>query len=84
MCKVVGRKKDQINRGGEKIAAEEIENVLLQHGAVVHAALIPCQLSDGREKLRLHCHERRCTKADRLAKAPPQPGNCGIQAPRSF
>jgi 2,3-dihydroxybenzoate-AMP ligase len=38
--RVVGRKKDQINRGGEKIAAEEIENVLLQHGAVVHAALI--------------------------------------------
>jgi 2,3-dihydroxybenzoate-AMP ligase len=38
--KVVGRKKDQINRGGEKIAAEEIENLLLQHEAVVHAALI--------------------------------------------
>jgi 2,3-dihydroxybenzoate-AMP ligase len=38
--RVVGRKKDQINRGGEKIAAEEIENVLLQHEAVVHAALI--------------------------------------------
>jgi 2,3-dihydroxybenzoate-AMP ligase len=38
--KVVGRKKDQINRGGEKIPAEEIENVLLQHEAVVHAALI--------------------------------------------
>jgi 2,3-dihydroxybenzoate-AMP ligase len=38
--KVVGRKKDQINRGGEKIPAEEIENVLLQHDAVVHAALI--------------------------------------------
>jgi len=38
--KVVGRKKDQINRGGEKIAAEEIENLLLRHEAVVHAALI--------------------------------------------
>lgn len=38
--RVVGRKKDQINRGGEKIPAEEIENVLLQHGAVVHVALI--------------------------------------------
>ncbi|NUJ80632.1 (2,3-dihydroxybenzoyl)adenylate synthase [Methylocystis sp. FS] len=38
--KVVGRKKDQINRGGEKIPAEEIENLLLQHRAVVHAALI--------------------------------------------
>ncbi|MFO1103163.1 MAG: (2,3-dihydroxybenzoyl)adenylate synthase [Methylocystis sp.] len=38
--KVVGRRKDQINRGGEKIAAEEIENLLLRHEAVVHAALI--------------------------------------------
>ncbi|MGJ0451790.1 MAG: (2,3-dihydroxybenzoyl)adenylate synthase [Methylocystis sp.] len=38
--RVVGRKKDQINRGGEKIPAEEIENLLLQHRAVVHAALI--------------------------------------------
>lgn len=38
--KVVGRRKDQINRGGEKIAAEEIENLLLRHEAVMHAALI--------------------------------------------
>ncbi len=37
---VAGRIKDQINRGGEKIPAEEIENLLLQHRAVVHAALI--------------------------------------------
>ncbi|MBI6550239.1 (2,3-dihydroxybenzoyl)adenylate synthase [Xenorhabdus lircayensis] len=38
--KVVGREKDQINRGGEKIAAEEIENLLLRHPQVIHAALI--------------------------------------------
>jgi 2,3-dihydroxybenzoate-AMP ligase len=38
--KVVGRKKDQINRGGEKISAEEIENLLLKHEAVTHAAVI--------------------------------------------
>jgi 2,3-dihydroxybenzoate-AMP ligase len=37
---VQGREKDQINRGGEKIAAEEIENLLLRHPAVVHAALV--------------------------------------------
>ncbi|MFE8118815.1 (2,3-dihydroxybenzoyl)adenylate synthase [Brenneria goodwinii] len=37
---VVGREKDQINRGGEKIAAEEIENLLLKHGDVIHAALV--------------------------------------------
>ena len=28
--RVQGREKDQINRGGEKIAAEEIENLLLE------------------------------------------------------
>ncbi len=38
--RVVGREKDQINRGGEKIAAEEIENLLLRHEAVLHAALV--------------------------------------------
>lgn len=38
--KVVGRVKDQINRGGEKIAAEEIENLLLRHPAVLQAALV--------------------------------------------
>ncbi len=32
---VQGREKDQINRGGEKIAAEEIENLLLRHPAVI-------------------------------------------------
>ncbi|MEY1174969.1 2,3-dihydroxybenzoate-AMP ligase, partial [Escherichia coli] len=29
-----------INRGGEKIAAEEIENLLLQHNAITQAALV--------------------------------------------
>lgn len=38
--KVVGRVKDQINRGGEKIAAEEIESLLLRHPNIVDAALI--------------------------------------------
>lgn len=38
--RVQGREKDQINRGGEKIAAEEIENLLLKHGDVIHAALV--------------------------------------------
>lgn len=41
--RVVGRVKDQINRGGEKIAAEEIEGLLLRHPAVLHAALIAVQ-----------------------------------------
>ncbi|TYR81428.1 (2,3-dihydroxybenzoyl)adenylate synthase [Priestia megaterium] len=37
---VEGRDKDQINRGGEKIAAEEVENHLLAHEAVHDAAVV--------------------------------------------
>ncbi|MFD9905444.1 (2,3-dihydroxybenzoyl)adenylate synthase, partial [Streptomyces sp. NPDC059063] len=37
---VEGRAKDQINRGGEKIAAEEIENHLLAHPAVHDANVV--------------------------------------------
>ncbi|REJ23179.1 MAG: (2,3-dihydroxybenzoyl)adenylate synthase [Bacillaceae bacterium] len=37
---VEGRVKDQINRGGEKIAAEEMENHLLEHPSVRDAAVV--------------------------------------------
>jgi len=37
---VVGRSKDQINRGGEKIVAAELEACLLQHSAVAAAAAL--------------------------------------------
>ncbi|WP_327153282.1 (2,3-dihydroxybenzoyl)adenylate synthase [Streptomyces tubercidicus] len=37
---VVGRLKDQINRGGEKIAAVEVEEELLTHPAITAAALV--------------------------------------------
>ncbi len=37
---VEGRVKDQINRGGEKISAEEVENLLLRHPAVFDAAVV--------------------------------------------
>ena len=37
---IEGRVKDQINRGGEKIAAEEVENLLLRHPRVVEAAVV--------------------------------------------
>ncbi|MCE1115937.1 amino acid adenylation domain-containing protein [Pseudomonas sp. NMI795_08] len=37
---VTGRHKDQVNRGGEKIAAEEIEGHLLAHPGVLEAAVI--------------------------------------------
>jgi 2,3-dihydroxybenzoate-AMP ligase len=38
---VEGRKKDLINRGGEKISAEEIENLVLMHPAVQNVACVP-------------------------------------------
>lgn len=38
---VAGRKKDLINRGGEKISAEEVENLILAHPAVVNVACVP-------------------------------------------
>jgi len=37
---VAGRKKDLINRGGEKISAEEIEDLILGHPAVLNAAVV--------------------------------------------
>jgi non-ribosomal peptide synthetase component E (peptide arylation enzyme) len=38
---VEGRKKDLINRGGEKISAEEVENLILSHPAVLNVACVP-------------------------------------------
>jgi 2,3-dihydroxybenzoate-AMP ligase len=38
---VAGRRKDLINRGGEKISAEEIENLILAHPAVQNVACVP-------------------------------------------
>jgi 2,3-dihydroxybenzoate-AMP ligase len=37
---VAGRIKDQINRGGEKISAEEVESHLIAHSAVIAAAVV--------------------------------------------
>src|SRR4051812_5391978 len=38
---VEGRKKDLINRGGEKISCEEIENLILMHPAGQNVACVP-------------------------------------------
>jgi 2,3-dihydroxybenzoate---[aryl-carrier protein] ligase len=38
---VEGRKKDLINRGGEKISAEDVENLVLSHPAVLNVACVP-------------------------------------------
>lgn len=37
---VEGRSKDQINRGGEKISAEEVEDILLAHPAIDDVVLV--------------------------------------------
>jgi 2,3-dihydroxybenzoate-AMP ligase len=37
---VEGRKKDLINRGGEKISAEEVENLILSHPSVQNVACV--------------------------------------------
>jgi len=41
---VAGRMKDMVNRAGEKISAEEVENLVIDHPKVIAAALVP--LSD--------------------------------------
>jgi 2,3-dihydroxybenzoate-AMP ligase len=38
---VEGRIKDLVNRGGEKISAEEVENLILSHPAVRNVACVP-------------------------------------------
>jgi 2,3-dihydroxybenzoate-AMP ligase len=48
---VEGRKKDLINRGGEKISAEEIENLILWHPAVKNVACIPVPDPDLGERM---------------------------------
>ncbi|MBV8054650.1 MAG: AMP-binding protein, partial [Deltaproteobacteria bacterium] len=37
---IEGRSKDLINRGGEKISAEEIENLIITHPAVLNTAVV--------------------------------------------
>jgi 2,3-dihydroxybenzoate-AMP ligase len=48
---VEGRKKDLINRGGEKISAEEVENLILSHPAVKNVACVPVPDPDLGERM---------------------------------
>jgi 2,3-dihydroxybenzoate-AMP ligase len=48
---VEGRKKDLINRGGEKISAEEVENLILAHPAVQNVACVPVPDADLGERM---------------------------------
>ena len=45
--RIIDRIKDVINRGGYKIFASEVENILLDHPAVIEAAVVskPCPFS---------------------------------------
>jgi 2,3-dihydroxybenzoate-AMP ligase len=38
---VAGRVKDMINRAGEKVSAEEVENLVIDHPRITAAALVP-------------------------------------------
>ena len=62
---VEGRAKDQVNRGGEKVAAEEIEHLLMAHPGVIDAALVA--MPD------VHLGERSCAyviRRDTALRAP--------------
>jgi 2,3-dihydroxybenzoate-AMP ligase len=48
---VEGRKKDLINRGGEKISCEEVENLILMHPAVQNVACVPVPDANLGEKM---------------------------------
>jgi len=48
---VEGRKKDLINRGGEKISAEEIENLALSHPGILNVACVPIPDPDLGERM---------------------------------
>jgi len=39
--RLVGRKKDIVNRGGLKISTKEIEDLLLQHSSIAEIAIVP-------------------------------------------
>src|SRR2546428_2901295 len=48
---VEGRTKDLVNRGGEKISAEEIENLILSHPSVQNIACVPIPDPDLGERM---------------------------------
>ena len=86
---VEGRKKDLINRGGEKISAEEIENLILSHDAVQNVACVPvpdpelgermcaCIVTEARPRTFVRRADRLSRNQgdgeDQVAGAPPHP-----------
>ena len=82
---VEGRKKDLINRGGEKISAEEIENLILSHPAVQNVACVPVPDANLGERM-CACvilQPRPQARPRRPRRLPRDQGNREIQAART-
>lgn len=82
--KVVGREKDQINRGGEKIAAEEIENLLMQHPDIIYAALVAVSDELMGEKSCAYIMINKKVKASELRRYLRERGIAGYKIPDQF
>ena len=82
---VEGRKKDLINRGGEKISAEEIENLILTHPAVQNVACVPMPDPDLGERMCacLILKPGKQLDARRAGRVPEGQGDRQVQAARA-
>ena len=82
---VEGRKKDLINRGGEKISAEEIENLILSHPAVQNVACVPMPDPDLGERMCACLILQRGKQLDarRAGRVPEGQGDREVQAART-
>lgn len=65
---VQGRTKDMINRGGEKISAEEVESVVLSHPGVLNVAAVAMPDRDMGERTCVYvvCREGQSLQVDEL------------------
>ena len=79
---VVGRLKDVINRGGEKVSAAEVEAHLRAHPGVGDAALVAMPDARLGEKACARSSSRpsaRCARGP--SRVPARPGSCALQDP---
>ncbi|RBQ16065.1 (2,3-dihydroxybenzoyl)adenylate synthase [Spongiactinospora rosea] len=81
---VEGRAKDQINRGGEKIAAAEVENHLLAHPAVHDASVVAVPDDYLGERTRAHIVARAAVTGAELRAFLRERGLAGYKIPDQF
>lgn len=81
---VVGRAKDQINRGGEKVAPEAVENVLLTHPGVHDVSVVGVPDDILGEKIRAFVIPRTGTPEDPADPADPVDAGLTPTALRKF